>query len=422
MRARLAASVAALLLALPLPAAARPDPNLRHRPFTVIAVVDTGINPYHVDFRRPELTAHPSSYVEGFPNNVPGVPLTFGGVGLGESAQRDQAAWDRVEPNQLVWIPGTNVIGAIGPFDFTNPTGLGDGVTAYAEGHPVLDLESGHGTAVASAAAGSIHGPPTNDTLIVAVKGNVEALEWAASQPWIDVVTLSWWNVRPGELRRVSDATRTAVTSGKVVCVASMNFSIPMLWTASNGPSWNVNVGAASHETRGEHYYTGYPNDVLGLAGIPVAEAERNEGEIYGAGTSIAAPSVCGLHALTLSAVRGAVGDYRQGPHGGGLVATRRGKGYLRDGLLDRVELEDAMAATASPAATTLAGGDESSIPAAPVAPWIRGGYGIVDAESAREAVRVILGREPRPERLLEDAWFAAVNAIRDALWDSPPP
>ncbi|MDQ4125309.1 MAG: S8/S53 family peptidase [Actinomycetota bacterium] len=420
MRHKAFAVAAVLLAALPAPASGARD-DLRDRPFTVVAVVDTGINPYHEDFRRPELTAHPSTYIEGFPKSAPAVPITFGEAGLTASAQTDAAAWDEVEPNELVWLPGTNVVGAIGPFDFTNPTGLGDGITAHESGHPVLDLESGHGTAVASVAGGAIHGPDTEDTLLVAVKGNVAALEWAAKQPWIDIVTLSWWNLRPGDLRAVADASRAAVASGKVVCVANMNYSAPMFWTASNGPSWNVYVGAASKQTRGEHYYTGYPNDVLGLAGVMAATADANSGEQKAYGTSVAAPNVCGLHAKVLSEVRGALGDVRQGARPSAVARGPRGDGYLSDGRLTRAELEDAVASTATPAVTAISA-DDRSIPAAPVVPWIRGGYGIVDEDSARTAVRVITGRIPRPDRLLEDSWLAAVDAIRDALWGPPPP
>jgi hypothetical protein len=371
---RVLACAVAVAALLPAPVAARraDSADLRSRPFTVVAVVDTGINPYHVDFRRPELTAHPSTYVEGFPKDTPAVPITFGDPALVTSAQRDRAAWDRVKPNELVWIPGTNVVGAIGPFDFTNPTGLGDGITAHAAGHPVLDLESGHGTAVASMAGGSIHGPDTDDTLIVAVKGNVDALRWVSEQPWIDVVTLSWWNVRPADFTGVARASRAAVASGKLVCVANMNYSIPMIWTASGGPSWNVYVGAASEKTRGEHSYTGWPSDVLGLAGVTAAHAERNDGEQTANGTSVAAPNVCGLHAKVLSQVRGLLGDARQGARKAALATGPRGDGYLSDGRLTRAELEDAVASTAIPAEPSLSQDDPSSIPAAPAAPWLR--------------------------------------------------
>jgi hypothetical protein len=418
----LACSVLTSVAALGAPAAAGAPARPQDRPFSVIAVVDTGINPYHVDFRRRDLTAHPSSYIEGFPATARPIRLSFGGDALETSAQRDRREWGKVARNELVWFPGTNVVGAIGPFDFTNPTGLGDGITSYSTAHPVLDLESGHGTAVASVAAGGVHGPETRDSLIVSVKGTVDGLEWAAAQPWIDVVSISWWNVRPRDLTAVAEATRAAVASGKVVCVASMNYSLPMMWTASGGPSWNVNVGAASPETRGEHYYTGYPNDVLGLSGVMAADAASNTGEVEVAGTSFSTPSVCGLHAKVLSQVRSRLGDSSEGARRGWLAEGPRGEGPLEDGRLSRVELEDALASTAVPAEPAVGGSDGNSIPAAPAAPWIRGGYGIIDEDSAADALRVLLGRQGRPDRSFEDAWVAAVDAVRDALWGPPPP
>ena len=53
--------------------------RLRSRSHVVIAVVDTGINPYHVAYRRPEYAVHPSTYIEGFPADTPAL-----GVNLGE--------------------------------------------------------------------------------------------------------------------------------------------------------------------------------------------------------------------------------------------------------------------------------------------------------------------------------------------------
>ena len=398
-------------LAAGLPAAqGAPERGLKNESFTVIAVVDTGINPYHDDFRRPDLTTHPSSYIDGFPKSAKALNLTFGLPTLMDSQKKDEKVWKGAKAEQLYWIPGTNIIGAVGPFD-----GMRNG--------PILP-DGSHGTGTSSLAAGMIHGPKSERVLLVHVKGFVDGLKWAARQPWIDIVTNSWGppaGVNP-LLPGVADAAYEAVEAGKVVCFASGNTTTPTLHDESAGPSWIVIVGAASEVNRGEYYYTSYPNDILGHAKKKAASDQLNDGEMSFGGTSAASPSACGLFARTLAEARARLGDRREGPHGGVLlVGPKHKEGPLDDGVLTRVELEDAMQSTAQPASTMTGTSDPTALPALPLAAFIRGGYGIVDSDTAKVGLDVILGREPRPERQLEDQWYITLNTIRDAYWGEPP-
>ena len=405
------ASLIAALLLTTLPAvpagAATPRSGLQDRPFTVIAVADSGINPYHVEFRSPDLTAHPSTYIEGFPRSTPALKLTLDSRKYAEALTEDRDEWAGVAMDELVWIPGTNIVGAIdtvgGEFKFMD--------------------ESGHGTAVASIAGGRRYGPGSDDVLIVAIKGSTSGLQWAAKQPWIDVITNSWttFDSEP-VLEGAAAASREAVRDGKIVCFASGNLAAPLWFTGEQGPSWHVNVGAASSSNRGEHFYTGWPNDVLGIANVPGAAHDSVSGSTDFGGTSAATPHVCGLIAKTLAEVRGDLGDVVQGPHHGSL-ATGTGKGaYLDDGKLTNYELIDAIQATAVPAEANPPDPDDpDSFPALPGAPWVRGGYGIVDEDSAAAALRVLLGEKERPDRAMEDAWIAALDRIRNTLWGDPP-
>jgi hypothetical protein len=318
---------------------------------------------------------------------------------------RDRNAWSSLEQGQLVWIPGTNIVGAIG--------------VGCCE-DPIFD-EAGHGTMVASVAGGMIHGPRREDILIVAVEGSDDGIAWAAKQPWIDVITNSWSNVLP-VVDRTAEASYDAVAAGKIVCFASGNLSAPLWFWEGQGPSWHVNVGAASIKTRGEHYYTGYPNDVLGLAGMDAASSDSMDETQQFAGTSAAAPWVCSRIAQTLADVRHRLTDTREGPHGRGLAVGDTAKGYLRDGVLDRGELEDAVQVTATPAVSAPPDPDDpNSIPAAPVVGFVRGGYGIVDDKTISDAFKVIFGLMPRPERAAEDMWIAITDALRNAVWGNPP-
>lgn len=384
--------------------------NVR-RSYTVIAVVDSGINPYHRDFRRPGLDVHPASYIEGYPSEASAMRLALRSPSFEVAMKRDASRWSQVRSGRLYWVPGTNIVGFI---DFA-------GEDPDRRGYDI----NGHGTAAASIAAGRFSGPGSGDVLLVSVTGFAEGLKWASQQPWIDVITNSWGTVfPPGPVARdASDASRAAVASGKVVCFSSGNFASPYIYQDSQGPSWNVNVGAASATTRGEHFYTSYPNDVLGLSGRPAASNSSMTKTVTFSGTSAAAPAVCGLIAKTLADVRGRLGDHVQGPHRRGLaVGERTRRGPLRDGVLDRKELEDAVQATAVPAETAMPNPDDpNAIPALPIGGFLRGGYGIVDEASARDALRVILSTDPRPERSLEDWWIESTDDVRDAIWGKPP-
>lgn len=386
----------------------RTSPPLRRSPFVVVAVVDTGINPYHVDFRRPELTVHPSQYIERFPKSAQALDISFGRGKTSSLVARDKAIWDQAKAGRLYWFPGTNIIGAF------------QHESRASQNTPLLDF-NGHGTGVASLAGGSQHGPGSPQILIVSVQGFDYGLQWAAQQPWIDLVTNSWSVLGP-VLDQTAEGSYAAVAAGKVVCFASGNLSAPLWAIEGQGPSWHVNVGAASAATRGEHYYTGYPNDVLGLAGVPAASHESSHGERPFGGTSGATPAVCGLIAKTLAEVRARAHDFSEGPEKKALVRGSGSGGYMKDGVLTRREVEDAIQSTATPAVAEFdPTKDPAGIPAVPPVAFLRGGYGIVDNNSAQRAVDVIVGEKRRPNRELEDAWIELTDSVRDAVWGPPP-
>jgi len=144
---------------------------------TVIAIVDSGINPYHVEFQGAEVNTsqHPSTHVTGYPDAADPLNLTLNRSVPYDVAVR-QDSWDEVRGDHLYWIPGTKVVGAY------------HAGGSLAGGTPILD-DDGHGTASAAVAAGDRLGT-CEDGLIVAVEGT-EGLSWALSQRWIDVVTNS---------------------------------------------------------------------------------------------------------------------------------------------------------------------------------------------------------------------------------------
>ncbi|MGH2710262.1 MAG: S8/S53 family peptidase [Actinomycetota bacterium] len=271
--------------------------------------------------------------------------------------------------------------------------------------------EGGHSTVVASIAGGLKYGQGTPNVILVVANNASDAWLWAARQPWIDLISVSWAEIVP-VIDESVEASREAVAAGKVNCVAAGNTAHSMIYFEAQGPAANLHVGAADSGSLRRPAYSGWPVDVLGLSPLPSADYYSVEGENNLSGTSIAAPYVCAQLARAISDARARVGDFVEGPHGGGLVVGPSGSGFFTDGVLDRDELEDAVESTAVPI-------DEELFAGSP-GPFTQG-YGLVSPETIAEALEVIFGERPRPERPEEDQWQALTDSGRDAVWDRVP-
>jgi hypothetical protein len=49
---------------------------------------------------------------------------------------------------------------------------------------------------------------------------------------------------------------------------------------------------------------------------------------------------------------------------------------------------------------------------------FVHQGYGVVYKGSLKLALKVLMGKEPMPERADADAWIQATDTIRDAIWN----
>jgi hypothetical protein len=374
--------------------------RLQQRSFTVIAIVDNGINPYHVDFRLDpdddRIGVHPSEYIEGYPAEALPMSLSFDAPSLAEAYERDAGQWDQAAAAELSWVDGTNIIG---------------GHSAHDGEHFAVD--GSHGTPVASQAAGRVVGPNHPDVLLVMVRSFVPGLEWAVQQPWVDVISGSWsWvNVIGGFLsssRSSAELTHAAVAEGKTVCFATGNLTVPVWFFEQQGPSWHVNVGA-EHADDSDSSYSGVPADVVGITGVQAADHESMTGTRKFAGTSGGTPAVCGLIAHTISQARARMGDTREGPTDGVVAKGEAFGGPSADGELTRAEIEDAVMATAQPSTYLPAGS------------YTRAGYGVVTSDTVKEALKVLFGETPRPQRPDEDRWIQATDTARNAMYGPPP-
>lgn len=420
------------------------------KPFTVIALIDSGINPYHQDFRAPEFVHHPSAYVEGYPSGAAGVSLSLdladeAGYGAGRAA--DDAKLAGLKASTLYWFPGTRIIGGYS-------VASGGTGTGYPE-RRVLD-ENGHGTGTASVAAGRWFGANPN-ALIVMIEGlGTTGVAWAAAQPWIDIVSNSWGPGLPGRVDPLGSVTasRDSTRRGQSVLFSAGNgvyntnsssvvpggvedpckCKIPghnvTPTSYTSGPSWILTVGAVSPINGQAHWWHGIPVDAASFgskwAAADAVGVVRSQFRDFG-GTSCATPIVGGVLAAVIEEARTILGDTVAGQKAGGVVAQAApgavlpASGPLADGKLTRLEAEAIVLKTAAavPFDAERFTWDYAVEPTTPTY-WVQQGYGVVDAQSKALALRVVRGEATLADRSDVDAWIAATDAVRNGIYGQP--
>ena len=320
---------------------------------TVIAVIDSGMNPYHWDFLASRMPQHQnadtgddlplhrpaSEWLPGFDagqfKSVNRLDLSIeeqaASTETDVQREADADVWKTVKPSKddernLVWMPGTKFIGAM----------------TYNAGGALLGANDAHGVGVTSSAAGNLHGTCPECLLFFINHGtnaqSEKAIEWAMAQPWIDVVTNSYGfhvvghsNFRPNVYSGSNTgAQRSATERGQTVFFSAGNgvengFITPNLTTYSSqkGPDWMMTVGAvtpgedgyyeafqdgAYEEKYGPFLGAGKPVDLAGVGSdyptAYTAETVSGTGSTGFGGTSNATPHVAGLYARTLYLAR----------------------------------------------------------------------------------------------------------------------
>lgn len=431
----------------------------------VVAIVDSGINPYHVEFRddSPRAQQHPSTYLPGFPADAEALHLTLDAASYEEAVNADCEVWGGVEKGKLYWFPGTRIVGGISFVSHTPSCQNGHVISSL-----VLDAD-GHGTMSASRAAASTYGAcPT--CLVVAVQYPMsipivlptgtdqparDAITWTADQHnWIDVQSNSWGPYLP-----VWDPARATGLMGAnpefVEDVEKVSATQPAFWASGNGAAFRN--GAAGHPTPllphatpsailvGGHD-SGYVNTWPGFPPHLVSDscdswAARGasldaSGDRVGGGTSAATPFVAGGAAQILSEARQLLGDVTTGQDASGPEAiVAKGDpggirtGPLADGRLTRAEWQRVLYATATarPEAQFEDGppcGDSSTPYNETPVRWsdvpdgypefLHIGYGAVDRPALALASDVLAGVAPPPDRATTDTYFTAHHTVGD--------
>jgi subtilisin family serine protease len=443
------------LSAASAPAEKRPLATVARGPAAVVAVVDTGINPYHSTFRddSPRAYQHPSTYIAGFPKDAKALHLTFDAPTWREAVLQDcERVWSKVKKNTLYWFPGTKIVGAIS-VDATGERSRTGRCEAFSgSGQFVLDTD-GHGTMTASRATSREYGA-CGECLVVAVQNfDTASVQWAAdNSDWIDLQSNSWGAIVPvfgpanvAGLNNSPDDVRAYEAAAKKHLA---------FWASGNGAA--TRGGVLGHPTTIDPRLTpsvvmvgghdsGYINTWPGFPPHVVSDscnswaAEHSHldrsSETEGSGTSSATPYAAGGAARILLEARRILGDRDTGIAKGIAARGRAGlvdEGPLADGKFTLDEWKEVVFKTATARPT---GQHEDGPPcdvvdglvlysATPVKwedvpegypEYLHIGYGAVDDPALELAFDVIHGRAQLPDRSSTDTFFAVDRQLREA-------
>jgi subtilisin family serine protease len=389
-----------------------------------IAIIDSGVNPYHIQFRRNESINYPSDYIENYPKDS--LPINLNFQNTTQQNGQDSQVWSKVEREKLYWIPKTCIMGAISfgedyAFNFIPLTGT-----------PIWD-DNSHGTFTSSAV---LNANPDASLIIVecGTQDLSEALEWTVNQPFIDIISLSWAFLTganypdPIFWKEVHDLTKKAVDDGKIVVAAAGNRDVPPWGNDCSGPPWVISVGGIDSNTRGEIILAAKGVDFVANYTQYLAIRDSVYGYEWMSGTSLSAPYVAGIASKILLQLRESI-NYCSGIKDGALIKTENVS-------IINSQIRDAMNKTAIYVNTTdynpLNFKNTSdpyfaldvSIPINPVAPWLQMGWGYPAPETVDEAVSIIFGKkqyEPSLEKQLAEPYMSAIYELRCQFWDNWP-
>lgn len=400
-------------------------------PFAVIALIDTGINPYHENFRDNSSLAyqHPSTYLPGYPADAVALNLTFGLENHTVSRDTDRNVWQSVKAGTLYWIPGTKIVGAY---------------TTQSNGGIV---DSGHGTMTASRAAGNNYSLCAECRIAVVQGFNAASVTWASKQPWIDAQSNSWSPAvvfqqadpaqSPGLAQAFEEAARRHAvfgSAGNGVMGKQGVLGHPSFTRSTSGPRGVMAIGG--HDNGEVILWSGSVPHVVADAcdnWAVVGRSVHQYSPTAGGGTSSASPYAAGEAGRLILEARRILGDVRGGVQDGvfaraGPNATLPTKGPLADGDLKLSELQQLMMKTAvARPVKTLHDGENCGATGTPYTTYpiawnsIPGnvptyyfiGYGQISTTSLALALEVLAGAKEMPARPLEDEWHARAETVR---------
>lgn len=472
-------AILGLLAALVVPSSARAviTPAFDQRPLVVVALIDTGINPYSPAFRDDSAQAldHPSTYLDGYPRSAKALNLSLNERTLAAALKKDAKVWRTVEARTLYYVPGTKIVGLISMGDGGRRCNREAGGQELPMVPPLAPLainsgpdcperllldDHGHGTMTASRATGAPSSLAPQARVVMIEGLGTGSSRWAAEQGWIDVQSNSWGSLVPAPADRGTMATFAEIAGRHMVLIASGNgtaFSgVAPQPTYTNGLAAPGVIQVGGHDNGRVTAWAGAPAHVVADAFAPSTALHDSLAKMrpdpVACCTSTAAPYAAGAAARILLEARTILGDDGVGVRDG--VAARGPKGLvergpLKDGRFTLAEWQDVLLRTAE--ARPREGRDDGTLhflggPGAPTYPeWGSGenpycqfcwtapipwsqvpaeypaylqiGYGATNERSVARALKVLRGTAALPARPDEDAFFAQDRGARDALW-----
>ncbi|MGB1585745.1 MAG: S8/S53 family peptidase [Thermoplasmatota archaeon] len=347
----------------PEPTTALPpaDPSGGFEPHVIVGVPDSGINPYHEQFYRPDRVDHPCTYIEAFPCDIPALNLTVSrdvDLTWEERFEADRATWESVQPGDVYWIPQTVFIGAIceSLFDST--------------GICILDDTNMHGTGTTSSVLSE-----NPDALIVFKEGGSSIEPILNSGIPVDIFSVSWGTIVPIPVGGQEVFGRVY---SPIYILAAGNDPRSVLLDSWAGSTRAITVGGAYGDNTQEPL-AGQQGDVVSYFCRPTAQTmSLEEMRPSYCGTSFATPTTAGGISKVVLAIREASGY----------------TGTTVDDLVDPVagisvdELKEAVFRTASyEPENQYPGAGTGELPLNPVAPWVQWGWGFYDGLVANATI-----------------------------------
>ncbi len=425
------------------PAAADDD----FMPRVVVAIIDTGLQPYHHEFRQvregEDPYAHPSTYLEGYPADAEDLPITLELESYPDPEEQsardahmehDEELWQNATRDTMYWLPGTKVVGFIG-------------IGADLPG-------GGHGSMTSGRSTGNTISIPGDEVLLVNIRAPLSleldadgdsnegrATRWAADQPWIDIQSHSWGNfvqcgdVAYNQASGWSESFKYA-RDKQLVFVAAANgygnsgtLGYPSHCQSNAGVAGVVTVSATDNQgySRWSNWFPAIAAD--GCQNPAVKEDTLDENQNTGGGTSSATPYSAGGMAKVILEARRILRDPGVGIHDGIVAEAHEGAvipstGPLADGIFTMDEAKQVLFHTAqSPPRADPSDGNAclANIPAQeddePTVWYPFIGYGEINVHTVDHAIQVLLGATPEPERPTEDDLYEQDQDARREFW-----
>ncbi len=357
------------------------------QPHVIVAIGDSGINPYHETYYRPQLTAHPCTYVRDFPCNIPALPLSVGKHESWEAAfAADRDLWSGLRLKQWYWIPQTVFVAVQcdGTMSLLTQAEGGNGIC-------ILDDTNMHGTGTTSSVLSE-----NPDALLIFKESNANMDVFQDGTFPIDVISYSWGAAVPIPL--------IGGSFGEPFFVAASGNegAFPVVLDGRKANPRVINVGAADGATRTEPGYSGWKTaDFVSEYCRPTAQTRSISGvrESY-CGTSFSAPTFAGALSRVILEVRQASG-YNRGMDGD-MVDPILG--------ITRSDVRHALNASASYEPDSPFPAGSHLVPLATAAPYYQWGWGYMARNEVPAAVACLLEGEcaSRP---------ADTVAFMEALW-----